>query len=148
MLKINQEKTEFIGFSPKHQVANSTLYHLNFGDTIISVAPFVKNLIGVWFDNTLCMQKQILSVSCSCYQQLRNLGQIRSLITEDACIILVHVCALVTSRLDYANALLYGINKNVLAKLQKIQNMAARIIIRTYNSSVEIFTLASYRNVH
>lgn len=128
MLKLNQDKTEFIVFSPKHHVKDLPSYHLNFSGTIIKESPNVKNL-GVWFDKTLSMQKQISSVSRSCYHQIRNIGRIRPLITEGACKTLI--CALVTSRLDYANALLYGVNSNELAKLQKIQNTAARITTRT-----------------
>ena len=68
-------------------------------------------------------------MSRACYYQLRNIGRIRPLITEDACKTLV--CSLVTSRLDYANALLFGINTTEIAKLQRIQNSAARIITCT-----------------
>ena len=65
----------------------------------------------------------------SCYYQLRNIGQIRSSITEGACRTLVH--ALVTSRLDYGNGLLYGIPQVTIQRLQRIQNCAARIVTRT-----------------
>ena len=46
----------------------------------------------------------------------------------DTCKSFVH--GLVLSQLDYANALLYGINKSEIRKLQSIQNMAARIILK------------------
>ncbi|XP_062571108.1 uncharacterized protein LOC134233132 [Saccostrea cucullata] len=128
MLKLNQDKTEFIVFTPKQQLKESPYYHLNFSDTIVREATSVKSL-GVWFDKSLSMQMQISSVSRACYYQLRNIGRIRPLITEDACKTLV--CSLVTSRLDYANALLYGINTTEIAKLQRIQNTAARIITRS-----------------
>ena len=68
-------------------------------------------------------------MSRACYYQLRNIGRIRPLITEDDCKTLV--CSLVTSRLDYANALLFGINTTEIAKLQRIQNSAVRIITCT-----------------
>ena len=42
---------------------------------------------------------------------------------------LVH--AYVTSRLDYCNSILYGLPKYQLSKLQRIQNMAARLITDT-----------------
>ena len=48
------------------------------------------------------MQAQVAQIAKSCYHKIRNIGQIRSSITDDACKTLVH--ALVTARLDYANA--------------------------------------------
>jgi hypothetical protein len=54
-------------------------------------------------------------VSKSCFNQIRNIGRIRSYITDSACKTLV--CSLITSRLDYGNALLYGVNASVLAKV-------------------------------
>ena len=42
------------------------------------------------------------------------------------------VC-MVTSRLDYANALLYGISNTSLERIQKVQNAAARIVTLTSN---------------
>jgi hypothetical protein len=70
---------------------------LSFDGTIVTNASFVKNL-GIFFDRTLCMQLQ------SCYFQIRNIERNRSYTSEDACTILV--CSLVTSRLDYGNALI------------------------------------------
>ena len=49
--------------------------------------------------------------------------------TQDSCKILIN--ALVTSRLDYGNALLYGINESLLKRLQKVQNSAARLVTGT-----------------
>lgn len=49
------------------------------------------------------------------------------------------VQALVISKLDYANGLLYGINKDLLNKLQLVQNMAAKLCLnrRKYDSSTD-----------
>ena len=57
---------------------------------------------------------------------LRNIGHIRKLLTTDATKSLVN--ALVTSRLDYANAVLYGVSAQQIERIQKVQNSAARLI--------------------
>ena len=74
------------------------------------------------------ISRTVASVAKTCYYQIRNIGQIRSCITSDACKILVH--ALVMSRLDYCNALWYGLPQTMLKRLQRVQNCAARLICR------------------
>ena len=51
------------------------------------------------------------------------------------------VQALVMSRVDYNNALLYGLPKKSVAPLQRVQNAAARVVSRT---RAALFALASY----
>jgi hypothetical protein len=41
--------------------------------------------------STVCMQKQASAITKSCYFQIRNIGHIRSYITEDVCITLVRL---------------------------------------------------------
>ena len=60
---------------------------------------------------------------------LRTVRIIRRYISQNACEKLVH--ALVSSRLDYANALLIGLPRDSLKRLQTIQNIAAQIITKT-----------------
>ena len=128
MLKLNEDKTELIVFSPKHRPIRHQELHLRVGaDTITAVSSF-KNL-GVVFDDLMTLENQINAITKSCYYHLRNIGAIRACLTEDACKTLIN--ALVTSRLDYGNALLYGINNSLSRKLQKIQNSAARLVTRT-----------------
>jgi hypothetical protein len=107
MLKLNQDKTELIVFAPKHRVKEFSECCLSLNGTIVTNASFVKNL-GIFFDRTLCMQKQASAITKPCYFQIRNIERNRSYTSEDACKTLV--CLLVTSRLDYGNALLYGVN--------------------------------------
>ena len=63
-----------------------------------------------------------------CYYHLKNVASIRSCVTEQAAIRLVH--SLVVSRLDYGNALLFGIPDVLIGKLQRVQNYAARLVVR------------------
>ena len=85
--------------------------------------------LGVIFDNTLTMKDQINSVVKGCHIQLRSIGQIRKYLSAEAASNLIH--AFVTSRLDNGNSLLSGLPDNQIAKLQRVQNTAARILTRT-----------------
>ena len=51
------------------------------------------------------------------------------MLTEDATKTVMQ--SLVMSRLDYCNALRIGIQQDLIAKLQRLQNSAARIVSRT-----------------
>ena len=85
--------------------------------------------VGVQFDSNLKMEHQIVNTVKSCYYQIRNIGRIRPHLTEESCKTLV--LALVTSRLDYGNALLHGLPQRALQRLQNVQNCVARLITRT-----------------
>ena len=60
---------------------------------------------------------------------LRNIGVIRKYLTQKAAERAVH--ALITSRLNYCNSVLYGIPAVQLDRLQQIQNNAAHLITKT-----------------
>ena len=128
MLKLNSDKTEFIIFGSSKQRAKVDLPSISIGGCDISPAQIVRNL-GVQFDSELSMSGQTKSIKQSCFHQLRNLRMIRPYLDQETAKISVH--ALVTSRLDYCNSLLYGINKCHLHHLQLAQNAAARLITLT-----------------
>ena len=84
--------------------------------------------IGVMFDHNLTMDQQITSVCKSAFFHISNIRKIRKYISsQHAAEIIVH--SLVTSRIDHCNALLSGVPKNLTARLQRIQNCAARLIV-------------------
>ena len=56
----------------------------------------------------------------STHFHLRNIGMLRSLLSYEATAQLLH--ALITTRIDYCNSLLYNLPKCNIARLQKIQN--------------------------
>ena len=98
------------------------------GDSNIKSSLCVRNL-GAWLDSRMDMEWHVYSVFKSCFGQIRRISHIRQFLTTDATKFLVN--SLVTSRLDYCNALLYGVPKTILNKLQNVQNTAARIVTRT-----------------
>ena len=82
--------------------------------------------IGVLFDESLSMVPQVTAMCKSAFYRLRKIRLIRKHLTFDAAQLLVQ--ALVTSKLDYCNSLLYGLAKNVIKQLQRVQNAAARVV--------------------
>ena len=84
-------------------------------------------ILGVEFDACMSMSAYIASLCKSINFHLRNIARIRRFIDRATCERVI--CSLVTSRLDYANSLIYGINKTDLTKLQRLQNRAARLIV-------------------
>ena len=69
----------------------------------------------------------------ACYFELRCLASIRRFLIITASITLVSALAL--SRIDYCNSLLFGSTHDVTSHLQRIQNYAARVILRLPMSS-------------
>ena len=64
----------------------------------------------------------------SCFLVIRNISKIKSYLTDDQLRTVISTC--VFSRLDYCNSLYYGISSQRLAKLQSVQNIAARLFRR------------------
>ena len=74
----------------------------------------------------MSMLPHVNNVCKSAFYHLHTINTYQSkLLTE----ILVH--AFVTSKLDHCNSLLYNVPKNVIKKLQSVQNAAARLITRS-----------------
>ena len=70
--------------------------------------------------------RAISNICKSVRYQLRNIGFIRKYLSRSATEKIVH--ALISSRLDFGNALLHNLPQSQLSKLQKLQNAAARIV--------------------
>ena len=74
------------------------------------------------------MTKQVSHLVQIMNMDLRRLSKIRHLLANDIASLLMN--SLVLSKLDYCNALLPNINTDLLNKLQKVQNNAARWILQ------------------
>ena len=125
-LKMNPDKTEIIMLIPQQLKDSHIINGCIFIDgCCIQFANFVKNL-GFILDKYLNMDVQVNSVVSLCYKLLSDIGKIRKLLSDKHAQMLVQ--AVISSRLDYCNSLFYGANKNVIYKLQKVQNAAARLV--------------------
>ena len=92
----------------------------------------VKNL-GNTLDCHLVMNSHVTNIARTCYFELRRLASIRRFLTSTATATLVS--AFVLSIIDYCNSLLFGSTHDVTSHLQRIQNYAARVILRLPMSS-------------
>ena len=128
MLKLNDEKTEFLIISSKHNQSKLQEKHVQIGSFSINSSSSVRNL-GAYFDNTMTMETHVKKICQSSYFQIRNIRSIRNLLSDDSAASLIH--SFVTSRLDNGNCLLNGISDALLKKLQLVQNTAARVLTKT-----------------
>ena len=127
-LKMNPDKTEIIMLLPQQLKDVHTINGCIFSDgTCKRFSNFVRNL-GFILDRHLTMDAHVNNVVSVCFKYLSDIGKIRNLLNEKDTKLLVH--SVVSSRLDYCNSLLYGVNTSVINKLQKVQNAAARLISR------------------
>ena len=128
-LKLNNDKTEIILFGSKKHLAELNIKSLSVAGTDVSVASEPVRNLGAMFDSQLIMAPHVKSVVKKSSFHLRNIGKARRVYTEDATKTVMQ--SLVMSLLDYCNALLIGIQQDLIAKLQRLQNSAARIVSRT-----------------
>ena len=126
MLKLNDDKTEVLLISsPYFQKFLQEDASILVDQTSVSRSKSARN-IGVIFDDEMLLKEHIATVCKIAFFHLRNIGLIRKYLTSDSCATLVH--SLVSSRIDYCNALLVNLPACLLAKLQRVLNTAARIV--------------------
>ena len=97
--------------------------------------PFKKSAkkLGFTLDCHSSMNAHLCNVARTCYFEHRSLASIRRFLTSTATATLVSAFEL--SRIDYCCSLLLGSTHDVTSHLQRIQNYAARVILRLPRSS-------------
>ena len=138
MLKLNDNKTELMLVTyNKTKYLHSLPTSVTIGNAQIPLKQSVKNL-GFTLDCHLSINAHISNIARTCYFEMRRLESILSIsirrfLTSTATA--THVSAFVLSRIDYCNSLLFGSTHDVTSHLQRIQNYAARVILRLPMSS-------------
>ena len=126
-LMVNDAKTEFLIIGTHQQLEKISIESIIIDDTLIKPLESVRNL-GSWFDAHMRMIVHIGIICSKAFRGLYNIRQIRKFLTVQSTKTLVH--AFISSHLDYCNALLFGLPKYQLDRLQKVQNAAARMIFQ------------------
>jgi len=75
----------------------------------------------------LTMKRQGSKTVSTCFYHLRRLRQLRRHVDIDT--MKQMVSAFIFSRLDYCNAVLYGLPQSTIGPLQRVQNAAARVTL-------------------
>ena len=105
MLKLNDDKTEFIMFGTKHQLRKmrSASTRIAIGNTKVLSVDHVCNL-GFFMDNSLKNQFHIYNLTSSTFNQMLSIRRICSKLDHDTTKTIIQ--ALVMSKLNYCNSLL------------------------------------------
>jgi hypothetical protein len=124
-LSVNPSKTEYLLVGTHQQRSKVISSSIIFRGNNLTPSSHVRNL-GVTFDSDLSFTNHISNVCRSSFHQIRQLRQIRSSLDRNSTIILAN--ALVTSKLDYCNSLLYSLPATTINRLQRVQNSLARVV--------------------
>ena len=124
-LKLNADKTQFIWLGTRQQLRKVDSDQIQLGSDVVKLQTTVNNL-GVTIDNHLSMKEHVQRICRSSFYQLRQIRTVRTSLTRAACESLVH--AFVSSRLDYCNSMLFGVNESLLDKLESVLRAAARLV--------------------
>ena len=122
MLRLNDNKTEIMAVGgPRRNLME--LKSLTVGNEEVDVTKCVR-LLGVDSDSDLTLKKHVRNVAKKCFYTLKNMFKIRRCINETAAKAMVHT--MITSKLDYCNAILYGLSESTLKHFTRVQNLSAR----------------------
>lgn len=124
-LKLNADKTEFIWLGTRQQLAKLRIQPLVVGGQNIVPVQSARNL-GVILDDQLTMDAHAKNIVRGCLYQLRQLRSVKRSLTQEARRALV--TAFIASRVDYCNAVFYGVTQSTIHRLQSCLNAAARLV--------------------
>ena len=126
-LKLNNDKTELLVLHSKYRPQPS-LDVVSVGNVQVSPSAEARNL-GAIFDSTMDYESHISEICKSAFYHIRNISHVRRYLNVESTEKLVH--ALVTSRLDNCNAVLFGLPDHLIKRLQYVLNAAARLVSLT-----------------
>ena len=127
---INLDKSKAVLFSPPQQTASSpvALSLVDVAGAVVLLTDNV-NILGVVLDRHLNFTTHVHSVCKSVSYHIQSLRHIQTSLTND--MVRTVACALVNSRIDYVNAVLYNTSASNIAKLQRVQNALAGVVSST-----------------
>ena len=151
IMKLNTGKTELLVCAKpkvlKYMEDDEDNLDILMGEDIIHPTNWKDGLgksLGVLFDESLKMDKQIADVAKRCNWTLMNLRRIAYCLDEKTKIMLVK--QLVLSKIDYCNALYMNLPATRVRRLQSVMNSAIRFIYSIKDRSEDLAPY--YREAH
>jgi len=108
----------------------SGLQSVNVAGAVIPLSDKVK-ILDATLDANLTMAPHTKALSSSCFYHIHSFRKIRS--SLDDTLALSVASALISSRLDQLNSILYGTSLKHIARLQRIQHAAARVVLNHHS---------------
>ena len=112
---------------PRHKNEMTQSLHVRVDTDYVTAVLQVRN-IGVNLDRHLDLTTQVSRTISTSSLHMRNISQIIRYLTRPTTERVVN--ALIASRLDYCNSLLFGTSASDINRLQRLQNSVARIVTR------------------
>ena len=109
----------------RQQLGKVGQFEIKIGQDNISPAPTARNL-GVFFNQEIKWTSHINRLSASLFVTIHSIAHVQHQLNKETAKIIIQ--ALVLSKLDYCNSVYHGAPKYTIAKLQRLQNMSARVV--------------------
>jgi len=118
-LRLNASKRQLIWFGSRSSLSRLKPEDrtLEIGATVVKPTDVVRDL-GVLLDSELTMKRHVNKTVSPCFYHLRRLRQLQRHVDIDTMKQLVS--AFIFSRLDYCNAVLYGLPQSTIGRLQRV----------------------------
>ena len=124
-LQLNDDKTEILLINPKKYDLN--VDNITIGNDSIDFSDSAKKL-GIYLCNDLSMKCHVTNLCQAIYLEIRRLKQMSTYVDQNSLKTLA--VSFILSRLDYCNSLFKNSNKDLINKLQKLQNFTAKVILK------------------
>ena len=132
-LKMNDQTTKFIMYGNNVQLSKCSTKHIKIGDEIIGGSD-MTNFLGINIDNNLSFNEHIKK---KCKVAMYNLHNIRSLhecLNNKTTQTLIY--GLVTSHLNYINAIFSTLSALTIRPLIRAQNLAAKPVLNSRDKDI------------
>ena len=150
-LKVNEGKTDFFIIGHGSTLREYSMkFDIDFCGTKITSKRLSEpgnsdfgKILGVLLNNDFSMNRHILNIKKDCYNQLRNLRNIKQYLTTEDKLALIKT--LILSKMDFCNALYMNIPKYQLNILHKVINVCLRFVYNLgYQENVDEYYLKSH----